>query len=355
MGIYQQILRPLVFRTDAEWAHSQSLRLLETIQFLPFAKNLVASQCQYAHPWLQQELWGLTFPNLLGVAAGLDKQGQGIGMWEALGFGFAEIGTVTRHPQPGNPTPRLFRLPEDAGIINRMGFNNGGAEALAVTLQQKKTRLPLGINLGKSKITALEDAVQDYVFSFQTLYRYGDYFVINVSSPNTPGLRELQKSYFLRDIFSALQAVNTQPKPLLVKIAPDLEPADLDDIVSLVLEFKLAGIIATNTTIARPVVSRYAQEAGGLSGRPLIPLSTQIIHQLWQRTQGQVPIIGVGGIYDSASAWEKIIHGATLLQLYTGWVYEGPLVVRQILAGLVAQAEREGFSSLSAAIGSAHR
>lgn len=346
-----KFLRPLIFAsTDAEWAHGASLQVIQRLG------PLVAPVFGYQDPRLRQRLWGLDFANPLGLAAGFDKAGQGVAAWGAFGFGWAEVGTVTRHAQPGNPRPRLFRLTEDRAIINRMGFNNDGAEALALRLSTVKSSIPLGINLGKSKITPLEESAADYLFSFQTLYPFGDYFVINVSSPNTPGLRELQQARYLREIFSALQAVN-QAKPLLVKIAPDLADADLIHIVELVLEFKLSGIIATNTTIARPATLRsaHSQETGGLSGLPLSTRSTQVLDQLWRLTEGRVPLVGVGGIASPEDAWDKITHGASLLQLYTGWIYEGPQVVRHILQGLSDRCAALGLTSIGEAVGLAHR
>ncbi|WP_287129761.1 quinone-dependent dihydroorotate dehydrogenase [Candidatus Cyanaurora vandensis] len=353
MELYRDWLRPLIFATDPEWVHGQSLNWLERLG--PFEK-LVASQCCHQDLRLAQRLWGLDFGNPVGLAAGLDKAGQGIGMWGALGFGWAEVGTVTRHPQPGNPAPRLFRLPEDRAIINRMGFNNPGAVALAQRLQQIKSAVPLGINLGKSKITELALSAADYQFSFECLYPFGDYFVVNVSSPNTPGLRELQQARYLREIFAHLQGVNPAQKPLLVKIAPDLSEDDLSDIVELVLEFKLAGIIATNTTVTRPdLYSHHRQESGGLSGEPLKAPATAVLNTLWRLSEGRIPLVGVGGISTAEDAWERIIHGASLLQLYTGWVYEGPLVVKRILQGLSERCNQYQLGSLTEAIGLAHR
>ncbi len=356
MGIYQTLVRPLVFQLDPEWVHGQSMGLLEFMAQRPVFQRLL-SPCQYQDPVLAQKLWGINFANPLGLAAGFDKHGQGVGIWEALGFGWAEIGTVTRYAQPGNPPPRLFRLIEDEAVINRMGFNNAGAEALAKKLMTRKSRVPLGINLGKSKSTDLAQAPEDYAFSFQKLYSYGDYFVINVSSPNTAGLRDLQKSQFLSEIFQALQERNRDQKPLLVKIAPDLETSDLEAIVRCVQDFKLAGIIATNTTIQRPpsLKSMTRQETGGLSGVPLTQRSTAVLALLWQISRGTVPLVGVGGITTAEDAWDKIIHGASLLQIYTGWIYQGPLVVPQILRGLAARVQQAGLSQLSEAVGMAHR
>ncbi|WP_218080809.1 quinone-dependent dihydroorotate dehydrogenase [Anthocerotibacter panamensis] len=354
MGLYSQLVRPLLFATtDAEWAHGLSLDWVERLGSVPGLKNFMAQQCCWIDPRLETRQWGLSFANPLGLAAGLDKHGQGVGVWEALGFGWAEIGTVTRHPQPGNERPRLFRLPEDRAVINRMGFNNRGAEALALKLPNRTSKIPLGINLGKSKTTALQDAPEDYHFSFRTLYEYGDYFVVNVSSPNTPGLRELQKATFLTEILTTLQAANFKQKPILVKIAPDLEDAQLVEIAGVVQDLGLAGIIATNTTLARSssLRGRHRGETGGLSGAPLASRANQVIHRLWQETGGQVPIVGVGGIMEAEDAWQKILHGASLLQLYTGWVYGGPLVVRRILTGLSARCDRLGLNHLSELVG----
>jgi len=355
--VYRHILRPFAFRfTEPEWIHRQTLSTLELLAPQTGIKNWLAANCCHPDPRLSQTLWGMSLVNPLGLAAGFDKQGQGVGVWEDLGFGWAEIGTVTRHRQPGNPRPRLFRLAEDRAIINRMGFNNNGADQLAQKLENRPHRIPLGINLGKSKITPLDQAAADYLYSFQKLYALGDYFVINVSSPNTPGLRELQQPEYLREIFSLLQGENYQLKPLLVKIAPELTESALVEVVQLVTEFRLNGIIATNTTTERPpLTSRFQTETGGLSGAPLTTRSTEVIHQLWQLSEGKIPIVGVGGISSAADAWEKIIHGASLLQLYTAWVYEGPLVVKRILEGLSARCEKEGITSLQEVVGSAHR
>jgi dihydroorotate dehydrogenase len=276
-----------------------------------------------------------------------------------------EVGTVTRHAQPGNPKPRLFRLPQDRAAINRMGFNNQGCEAMAAGLQPARSRswgaltTPLGINLGKSKVTPLEDAVEDYLTSFRTLQPYGDYFVVNVSSPNTPGLRSLQAVEQLDPILAALQAEN-QGHPLWLKIAPDLEWADIDAIVGLVQTHHLAGIIATNTTIQRADLNTQLiaatgnspkDEAGGLSGMPVQARSTEVIRYIYQRTQGTLPIIGVGGVFTAADAWEKITAGASLVQVYTGWLYEGPWMVRRILQGLLQRLEQEGMGSIAQAVG----
>jgi dihydroorotate dehydrogenase len=313
---------------------------------------------------LEQNLFGLHFPNPVGLAAGFDKDGVATPIWSSLGFGFAEVGTVTSLAQPGNPRPRLFRLPSDKAALNRMGFNNGGANAMAERLAQVNKELtlsiPIGINLGKSKVTPLEEAGKDYLSSFRLLKNYGDYFVVNVSSPNTPGLRSLQDAAMLSSILNAIQEENDSHKPLFVKIAPDLEWEAIADILTLAKNYQLAGIIATNTTIRRDGLLTQTitqtgkpvqEEAGGISGAPLRDRSTQVIRFIWEQTQGQIPIIGVGGIFTPEDAWEKITAGACLIQVYTGWIYEGPLMVRHILKGLISLLEQSGLNSISEAVG----
>jgi dihydroorotate dehydrogenase len=282
----------------------------------------------------------------------MDKQGVAVPTWRALGFGFSELGGVTWHAQPGNPQPRMFRVLAEEGLINRMGFNNGGAPALAQRLADWRARglwpaHPVGINLGKSKITPLAEAVDDYAHSFRALWPLADFFVVNVSSPNTPNLRQLQDKSALDEILAALQASNTQlaaahggrPKPLLVKVAPDLSFEALDEIVEVSQGRQLAGIVATNTTIARPptgdpVATLLYRETGGLSGQPLKGRSTEVIRHLFRSTQGRLPIIGVGGIASAADAWEKVLAGASLVQVYSGLVYEGPSLIGDIVEGL---------------------
>jgi dihydroorotate dehydrogenase len=310
----------------------------------------------------------MSFPNPLGLAAGFDKDGEAALAWPLFGFGYAELGTVTCHAQPGNPPPRLFRLVEDEAALNRMGFNNQGADALADRLapnwKHHRPTIPIGINLGKSKITPLEEAAEDYRTSFHALKEYGDYFVVNVSSPNTPGLRTLQAADQLAPILAALQAENNGYKPLLVKIAPDLDWPDIDAVIEVAQAHGLAGIIATNTTLSRqglktqvlPQTGRpITEEAGGISGAPLRQRSTEVIHYLYQRTGGQLPIVGVGGIFTAEDAWDKITAGATLLQTYTGWIYEGPWMVQRMMAGLVAKLEEHRLDTIRDAVGLRHR
>jgi dihydroorotate dehydrogenase len=352
LDIYRDLARPLIFRfTDPEASHRWSLNTLSKIAESPFANSLDPI-FKYEHPLLCSKLWGLDFANPLGVAAGFDKNAEAVLAWEHLGFGLAEVGTVTRYSQPGNPQPRLFRLPKDQAVINRMGFNNDGADKLLEQLKGRKTRIPLGINLGKSKITPLAEASSDYLYSFQKLYNFGDYFVVNVSSPNTPGLRELQQSDRLTEILAVLAEANTNQKPLLIKIAPDLTWEAIDDVLLLCERFKLAGIIATNTTIGRDGLKTPISEIGGLSGKPLRQRSTEVIAHIYKTSQGRLPIVGVGGIFTGKDAWQKIISGASLLQTYTGWIYEGPWMVSRILKFLVLKLKQEGFKSLQEAVGS---
>ncbi len=369
MDIYRAAVRPLLFnqlQVDPEWAH---LRSLSVLHWLDRHRSRPASQlllqplsqafCR-RDKRLQQALWGVDFPNPFGLAAGFDKDGLAAGVWENLGFGFAELGTVTLHPQPGNPQPRLFRLVEDEAVLNRMGFNNKGSAALATRLAGQNYNIPIGINLGKSKVTPLEEAAADYVGSFLKLRELGDYFVVNVSSPNTPGLRSLQDKTQLNLILEALQAQNQAQKPILVKIAPDLSWDAIADVLELATIHQLSGIIATNTTIRRdglktqiiPATQRpVTEEAGGLSGKPLRDRATAIIRFIWQETQGQLPIIGVGGIFTPEDAWQKITAGASLVQVYTGWIYEGPGMAARILTGLSHQLDTHGLTSISEAVG----
>ena len=305
---------------------------------LPGAAAMAESQFQVKDKRLERELFGLKFSNPVGLAAGLDKNALLVDELANFGFGFIEIGTLTPRPQAGNPLPRLFRLPADGGLINRMGFNNDGVAAAAERLRNCRHRTIIGGNIGKNKDTANEEAEKDYVTCYEALYEVVDYFVINVSSPNTPNLRALQEREPLRRLIMSLQernAAKVKPKPVLLKIAPDLNEAQLDDIVSLAAETKLSGLIATNTTISRSGLSTTAKEvesigAGGLSGKPLTQRSTEVIRHLHKQSGGSLPIIGVGGIFSAEDALEKLNAGASLIQLYTGFIYEGPALVRRI-------------------------
>ncbi|MEO0839209.1 MAG: quinone-dependent dihydroorotate dehydrogenase [Cyanobacteria bacterium J06643_5] len=377
MDIYQVALRPLLFnliKADPENLHSKTIRTLEWLGNNSHMQpaSLVKSRLQQSFclqdSRLSQSLFGLQFPNPVGLAAGFDKDGVATSMWSSLGFGFAEVGTVTSQAQPGNPRPRLFRLPSDEAALNRMGFNNCGAAAMATLLSKPTSKpkpiIPIGINLGKSKVTPLEEAANDYRHSFSLLKNYGDYFVVNVSSPNTPGLRKLQDAAMLGSILDALNAENFSQKPtqkpIFVKIAPDLEWEAITEIVALAQSYKLAGIIATNTTIKREGLNTkilaqtdkpLSQEAGGISGKPVRQRSTEVIKYIWQQSQGKIPVIGVGGIFSAEDAWDKITAGACLVQIYTGWVYQGPGIIRQILKGLLLKLEQNGLNSISEAVG----
>jgi dihydroorotate dehydrogenase len=348
---YRNLLRPLLFLQDSEPAHDLTLRLLAIAGHQGPLCRLTQSIFDVED--LPVEVMGLRFPNPVGLGAGMDKQAVAVPMWHALGFGFSELGGVTWHAQPGNPRPRMFRVISEAGLINRMGFNNAGAPALAQRLLKWRASgrwpaHPVGINLGKSKITPLNEAVADYASSFQTLWPFADFFVVNVSSPNTPNLRQLQDKTALDELLAALQAINLElssglgpslTKPLLVKVAPDLSFEALDEIVEVAQKRQLAGIVATNTTITRPttqdsVAAQLYRETGGLSGHPLRARSTAVIRHLFRSTQGRLPIIGVGGIASAADAWEKVLAGASLVQIYSGLVYEGPGLVGEIVEGL---------------------
>ncbi|MEM8829651.1 MAG: quinone-dependent dihydroorotate dehydrogenase [Cyanobacteria bacterium P01_G01_bin.19] len=357
-------------KSDPETAHRQMLKMLNNLELNRHSAwgrlaigQLEKSFC-VANPRLQQTLWGLDFNNPFGLAAGFDKDGTAAGMWSSFGFGFAELGAVTLHSQPGNPRPRMFRLPEDKAALNRMGANNLGAAVMADTLAQtwksQPRKIPIGINLCKSKVAPLEEAAKDYVGSFQYLEHVADYFVINVSSPNTPGLRSLQAGEQLEPILSGLQAVNTNNKPILIKIAPDLEWEDIKDILNLAQNYNLSGVIATNTTIRRDRLNTkilketgnsIQDEAGGISGLPVKERATEVIRFIYRETNGELPIIGVGGIFNAEDAWEKIIAGASILQVYTGWVYEGPWMVNNVLTGLLAKLDLYNLDNISDAVG----
>ncbi|WP_223648678.1 quinone-dependent dihydroorotate dehydrogenase [Hymenobacter psoromatis] len=337
--MYKSVVKPLLFNLDAERAHHLVFDNLKRAARLPGAGALLRGLYDYQHPSLAREVFGLKFPNPVGLAAGFDKNAVLTDELATLGFGFVEIGTVTPRPQPGNPQPRLFRLPQDAALINRMGFNNDGAAAVAARLAGRHNRqLIIGGNIGKNKDTPNERAADDYVAAFEALAEVVDYFVVNVSSPNTPGLRELQDKKPLINLLQQVQARNLArptPRPLLLKIAPDLTDAQLDDILEIACETKLSGLVATNTTIGRtglrtptPTVAGYG--AGGLSGRPLRARATEVIAYLHQKSRGALPIIGAGGIHSAQDALEKLAAGAVLVQLYTGFIYEGPGLVRQI-------------------------
>ncbi len=329
MNLYTSILRPLLFRLDAEAAHHLALRLLAATP-----PSLIRALFAGAHEARPASAFGIQFPNRAGLAAGMDKNAVALPAWEALGFGFVEIGTITAEAQPGNPQPRLYRFPEQQALINRMGFNNDGAAAVARRLGRLRAsgrwpRIPVGINLGKSKMTPLDDAPADYLHSLRNLKAFGDYFVINVSSPNTPGLRELQETARLREIIQVLRK-ESPDKPLLVKIAPDLADDQALEIASLAEAEGLAGVIATNTTLDHSAIAKARDQQGGLSGAPLRARATSLLARLRQSIR--LPLIASGGVMDASAAKEKFDAGASLVQIYTGFVYRGPDLVREIAA-----------------------
>ncbi len=347
-----KVLRSVLFLFDPEWVHYFSMYWLRMICKTGFLKSLIVSNYKPKGN-NQYSTFNIQFPNRVGLGAGFDKNAQYLNEMEALGFGFVEIGTVTPLPQPGNDKPRLFRLPKDKALINRMGFNNDGVEAIAKRLkawklktEQRTTnneqRLIIGGNIGKNKITPNEEAWKDYEICFNALHDHVDYFVVNVSSPNTPGLRELQEKDALHQILSNLQQLNTKhlkPKPILLKIAPDLILEQIDDVIDLALEIKLDGLVAANTTISRDQLKTKNSklktiDAGGLSGLPLKQRSTEIVKYIHQKTNGKIPVIASGGIFTGADAKEKIDAGASLIQVWTGFIYEGPGIVKQICKSL---------------------
>jgi dihydroorotate dehydrogenase len=349
--LYHHLIKPVLFHMDPEEAHERGVEALALLgKITPLCRLLERAHRLDPQVHRPVRAFGLDFPNAIGLAAGFDKNAKAWTAAAALGFGHVEIGTVTALAQPGNPQPRLFRYPEEKAVINRMGFNNEGSEAVAARLATQPgvghRRIPLGVNLGKSKVTPNEEATQDYLTSFGRLADFADYVVVNVSSPNTPGLRALQDEKPLRELLGALSAANHargaaggRRKPLLLKIAPDLGWAQIDAALGVIAEFGLDGIIATNTTLARPGSFSDVGQAGGLSGAPLLRRSTQIVSYISRATEGRLPIIAAGGVTDEAGAAEKLDAGATLVQIYTGMIYEGPFFAAR-LARACAERQR---------------
>ncbi|MBI5882863.1 MAG: quinone-dependent dihydroorotate dehydrogenase [Elusimicrobia bacterium] len=350
--LYESLVRPALFRSDPETAHDAVVRLLSFLQSAPLGPRLVSWTAGSGTPGLETEVLGLRFPNPVGLAAGYDKDCRLAGILPSLGFGFLELGSITLRPQPGNPKPRLFRVVEARAIINRMGFNgDGAAEARSRLKALGKLPLPVGINLGLNKDCPHERAPQEYAETFRLLEPFGDYFAVNVSSPNTPGLRALQDKLQLERILRALGDANRTNKPLLVKISPDMEDSHLQDLAPLIAS-AASGMIVSNTTLSRDgVPDSFAGTQGGLSGSPLAVRSTRLVARVFELTQGRLPIIGVGGIFTGADAYAKIRAGASLVQVYTGLVYRGPTSVRRIQAELAECLKRDGYKTVREAVG----
>ena len=338
--MYKVFIRKIFFLFDAEKVHHFTFSFLKILFKLPLVSTIVKNMYKVEDSKLERNLFGLTFKNPVGLAAGFDKNAQLFNEFANFGFGFVEIGTVTPKPQDGNPKKRIFRLIEDEALINRMGFNNDGVEVVSKRLRSRKSDIIIGGNIGKNKVTPNETAVQDYIINFEALFDVVDYFVVNVSSPNTPNLRDLQEKAPLTKLLNELQEKNNLHnvrKPILLKIAPDLTNSQLEDIIDIVKITKIDGVIATNTTISREgLTANDKNEIGGLSGKPLTKRSTEVIRFLSERSNKAFPIIGVGGIHSAQDAIEKIQAGADLIQIYTGFIYEGPVLVKKINKAILA-------------------
>src|SRR5436189_63709 len=348
--LWKKIIRPVLFGLDAERAHELGIRALKAGMAAPYYSD--PNEFNFG----PIERFGLEFPNPIGVAAGFDKNGVVYDRLASLGFGSVEVGTVTVKPQKGNEKPRLFRLPKDNALINRLGFNNDGAKVVATRLASRPRTGVVGVNIGKNKDVPNDEAIQNYLACFEIVHPVADYIAVNVSSPNTPGLRDLQKGENLDELLSALQKRNQElgPRPLLVKIAPDLTEAEIEMIVDIAMKLDLSGVIATNTTISREGLKTNDVDSfggGGLSGKPLKARSNEVISVIFRASGGKLPIIGIGGIFTAEDAFAKIAAGASLLQVYTGFVYGGPRFARDITSGLANILEAKGFSTLGEAIG----
>lgn len=364
MKLLWSLLRPLLFMLDAERAHHFAMGVFATLSRVPGVRGLFRALFTVRDPRLRTDVAGLRLPNPVGLAAGFDKDADWFDALHALGFGYVEVGTLTAHAQAGNPQPRLFRLPADRALINRMGFNNRGSENAAKAFARRRanhSELVLGINIGKSKITPNEDAIADYLTSFDRLRRYAHYVVVNVSSPNTQGLRDLQETAALRALLGALLErgrEESQRKPLFVKIAPDMTDEQAAEIVELAAELGLDGIIATNTTVSRASLATPGVEVegignGGLSGAPLTVRSRRFVARLYRASNGKVPIIGVGGIMNGDDAWDMLRAGASAVQIYTGFIYGGPTIVRDINRRLLERLEASEFDTIPQVVGTA--
>lgn len=361
--LYKSLIRPVLFRKDPEESHEMMLHLLARLEFIC---GTLEDLYKVEDDRLVVQIGPLNFINPVGLAAGFDKNALAPKTIAAFGFGFMEVGAITAQAQPGNPKPRLYRLPEDDALINRLGFNNEGAAAIALRLDRLRARgarpkIPLGMNIGRTKLVETKDAVADFLWCFEKLFSHGDFFTLNVSSPNTPNLRDLQEKALLRELVLAVQEKNRELaaqakiglKPVFVKIAPDMEFSQVDDIIEVVGEANLTGIVATNATafMRQGLKSANASQPGGLSGRPITAVATKFIAHIYQTTRGRLPVIGVGGVFTAHDAYDKIKAGASAVQIYTGWVYEGPGAVKRINRGLLRLMERDGFRSVSEAVG----
>lgn len=363
--LYRHLGKPLFFKLDPEKAHHLVINGLHKAAKIPGGTSMMRGMYGIPDsPELSTDLFGLRFPSPVGLAAGLDKNGEAVDGFSAIGFGFMEVGTVTPKAQPGNDSPRLFRLPPDEALINRMGFNNLGAEEMAKSLGSLKSRhIPIAVNIGKNKVTPNEEAHHDYEKCISVLYPYADFFVVNISSPNTPDLRNLQHGSELAILLDAVMkemskqaALTGSSKSVLVKIAPDVNDAELEYMIDTIQNSGVSGLIATNTTLSREGLSHSnAKEMGGLSGKPLRERSTEIISRVYRQTSGRLPIIGSGGIFTADDAYEKIRAGASLVEIYTALIYEGPEVNRKIHRGLKELLRRDGLSHISEAVGADHR
>lgn len=349
MSFYSAVVRPVLFLFNPETIHSFTISWLSFFGKIPGVQSYLKWHFKIkSDAVLEREVLGMKFPHPVGLAAGLDKNARAFETLGAMGFAFVEVGTVTPRPQPGNPKPRLFRLPKDKGIINRMGFNNNGVETMVKNLKKRHTKIIVGGNIGKNEVTPIEDAIRDYVLGFNTLYEYVDYFVVNVSCPNQPNLRELQDKEPLTNLLQALcdaNASKSKQKPILLKIAPDLTHEQLDDIIEIVQNTQISGVVATNTTTTRNNLS-YSKEFidsignGGLSGAPVRDLSTEVIRYVHEKSNGAFPIIGVGGIMTPEDAYEKLQAGASLVQIYSGFIYEGPGLIKKICRYIVEKSKK---------------
>ncbi|MFN0117011.1 MAG: quinone-dependent dihydroorotate dehydrogenase [Elusimicrobiota bacterium] len=362
--IYKNLLKPFIFNLDPEGAHNLTVSALKRVEAISPIKSFFSRNFSFGDPKLKTEVLGIEFPNPVGLGAGFDKKAELLSILPTFGFGFIEVGTITPLPQEGQEKPRLFRFPQHSALVNRMGFNNPGMNVALDNIKKdkKKLKIPLGINIGKGKMTPLNEAFQDYGTAFEKLSPLADYVVINVSSPNTPNLRALQQIEPLRNIIEGIRKLDPHPdpllfkergkmKPLFIKISPDGDDALIEAIVALAIEFS-CGIIATNTTIDKSSLGNRGMELeGGLSGAPLKEKSNATLKKIAKLAQKKIPIIGVGGIFSAEDAYQKIKYGSSLVQIYSGWVYEGPSLVATINKGLLRLLERDGFKNISAAVG----